>query len=506
MRLLRQIIAAAVMAVGFSTAAMAQSFVLNGVNFDKSAYFTDDELQAVVKPYVGRPITFADLSAMMTALQEAYFKAGIVTVQPILPPQTLDQGVLRVSLLEASLDRVEIEGLERTSPSFLRRTISLAPGEKPNFDQIEQDLRVYELSHDIAPKIAFKPGQTTGTTTAIISGEEPEPLQFTASVDNFGREVTGRERLTLFGRFSSLTGVRDTLTVTAQAAKEAKSLALSYSRPVDDAGGRLVFGASISDASVLTNPTTGVVILSNTRSVSLGYRRPFRIEPNSAWFLDANLSAENSRSTIAGTLFSDVDLYDAYVGVSYQHREIGSSRSFDIGLRFGNAEALGTTSTEGTYAVLTFGAALARQITDSMIFEASLRGQLAPDQNLPVARLFAVGGATSVRGYPVNVKSGDSGLQIRTQISRAQPWNLPGAAQLSVTPFGFADVAYVAPFKPAGGAAPRNEILASVGAGGRLGLGDYASGILMAAVPLRNTQTFKDKGDPQVYFGLDFQF
>lgn len=489
-----------------SKAANAQTFSLNGVTFDQSAYFEEAELQATVAPYVGRPITFQDLSDMIAALQAKYQAAGIVTAQPILPPQTLDNGILHIALVEATIDTVEVDGLERTSPEFLRRTIALVPGEQPDFEQIERDLRIYELTHDIAPQIGFRPGATQGTTTAIISGEEPQPFKLTFSLDNFGRKETGRERATVFGRWASVTGLRDTLTFSLQGAEDANSVSLGYSRPVGSAGGRLVFGASYSDASVLTAPVSGVTVLSKTHSGSIGYRQPFAVTPTSAWFFNTNVQAERSESRVDGVTFSDVELYDLFVGVSYQLREIGRSLSFDVGLRMGDADAFGNSSTEGRYNILSLGGAFAQQVTSDLVLEGSLRGQLAPGENLPVARLFGAGGTNSVRGYPENVVSGDSGLQLRVQLVKSTPYRIPGAGNLGVKPFVFYDGAFVRPYRVAGATLPKDEVLHSAGIGMRVNYRKNLTGLMMMAVPLTNTQTFKDKHDPKFYFGLDYSF
>lgn len=502
MKTLRNHVAGAALAAfcAFTGIAEAQTFTLNGVVFDESAYFTPEELQAVAAPYIGRPIAFDDLSRMMAALQALYTEAGIVTAQPILPAQTLTNKVLRVALLEARIDAVRIEGLERTSPDFLRRTISLQEGERPDYDQIERDLRIYELVHDIAPRIGFAPGAELGTATATISGVEPDPLTVTLSLDNFGREETGRARATLFARYTSLTGLRDTLTATAQKSRDAGSYSLGYSRPVGTQGGRLAFGASISDASIVADPATGLTVLSDTIVLSASYRQPFAITPTDAFFFDLGVQAERSESTIGGAPFTEVDLVDVTATLSWQRREVGRSIGFDIGLRVGVADALGATPTEGAYAILSFGGAYARQVTETLVFEGTLRGQVAPGANLPVARLFGVGGSSSVRGYPLNVQSGDSGVLVRAQILRAEPFVPAAMPRLGVGPFAFLDAAAVYPF---GGG---TETLASVGGGVRLSWDNRISGLVMAAVPLRNTTNFNDRGKPAIYAGLDVSF
>ncbi|UXX84070.1 ShlB/FhaC/HecB family hemolysin secretion/activation protein [Roseovarius pelagicus] len=494
-----------IFAAVLTTPAHAQTFTLRGVSFDDSAYLEDAALQDAAAPYIGRPIGFEDLTQMVAAIQGLYSAAGIITAQVILPPQTLDDGILRISLVEARIDQVEIDGLDRTNPDFLRRTITLVPGQRPDFEQIERDLRIYQLSHDISPKIAFRPGETPGTTTAIISGEEPKPFTFTGSLDNFGQRETGRARATLFARWASVTGVRDTLSFRIQAAEKSKSFVLGYSRPVGTNGGRVVGSLSYSDASVTTSPVNGVTILSDTLSGVLAYRHPIAVTASTAWFFEVGVGSERSKSRVAGVQFSDVSLNEIYGNLSYLLQETGRTFSLNVGLRVGDASALGNTPTEGGYTILNANFSFAKALSDSLLFDVLGRAQVALTDAIPVARLFSAGGVDTVRGYPTNVQSGDSGVSVRLQLAGLEAWQ-PAGRKLRVTPFAFFDAAYIVPFRAAGANVPRDETLASAGAGLRVQYGPAVSGVALFGVPLSNTTNYKDKGDPTIYVGLDYSF
>lgn len=489
----------------FAAPAQAQSFELNGVAFDESAYLEPSALQAAVAPYVGRPIEFEDLTAMVASVQGLYSAAGIVTAQVVLPPQTLTDGILQISLIEASIDRVDVDGLARTDPDFLRRTITLSPGVRPDYEQIERDLRIYQLSHDIAPKIGFKPGRTAGTTTAIISGEEPDALSVTASIDNFGRKETGRIRATVFGRWASVTGVRDTLSFRLQAADRSKSVTAGYSRPVGTRGARLVGSLSYSDASVTTNPLTGITVLSDTTSGSVGYRRPFAVTAGTAWTFEIGIVSENSQSRVGAVQFSDVKLNEVYGTLAYLSEDVGRRLAFDVGVRVGDASALGTALTEGSYRILSAGASYVQALSPSVAVDVAARAQLALSDALPVARLFSAGGIDTVRGYPINIQSGDSGASVRVQLAGLQPWQ-PGNGALQVSPFAFFDAAFIQPYRAPGLTLPRDDTLASVGTGLRIQYDGGLAGALIVGVPLSNTTSFKDEGDPTIYVGLDYTF
>lgn len=138
-----------------------------------------------------------------------------------------------------------------------------------------------------------------------------------------------------------------------------------------------------------------------------------------------------------------------------------------------------------------------------MFFDALLRAQVALTDAVPVARLFSAGGIDTVRGYPMNIQSGDSGVSARLQVAGLKGWQ---ANRLQITPFGFVDAAFVEPYRAPGATRPRDETLVSAGAGLRVQYDRSISGVALIGVPMSNTTNFKDKGDPTVYVGLDYSF
>ena len=79
------------------------SFVLEGVSA-----LPNEEIQAVLKPWVGKEIGFEDLQNACDAIQEHYRKKGY-TVQAILPPQKIAGGVVKIMVTEAKLGKVVVE-------------------------------------------------------------------------------------------------------------------------------------------------------------------------------------------------------------------------------------------------------------------------------------------------------------------------------------------------------------------------------------------------------------
>ena len=506
---MRQVLFAAMLALASllaAGAAAAQSFRIEGVAVEDSAYLERDEIADVTGKYIRRPITFADLQQMLEEINGLYARAGVPTAQAILPPQEVSDGILRVSLVEAEIEAVEFEGLRNTSERFLRRNITLPAGEKPDFDRLERDLRIFDIAHDISPQLRFAPGEAVGSTRAVISADEPQRFAFTASLDNFGRPETGEQRISAFGRWSSVTGVRDSLSFQLQASEGANSVSAGYSRPVGPGGGRVVATLSVAQSSIIGGEFTPVSIVSDSVGGSLSYRRPAWVRPDSHWLLEGGLSFDQTTSSIDGLEFADIELLDLFVTARYNRRLANAVLGFSAGLRIGRAEALGTTETEGDYWLLFGEGTYARPLGERLMFNANLRYQYAQGENLPVARLFTVGGVSTVRGYPNDIRGGDSGVLVNLQVSTREAWSPENMPRWEVSPFAFLDAALVVPYRPDGGIDGEQDFLASVGAGASVGFGESANVLAMVGIPLVETLGFDAPGEPKFYLGLDYSF
>lgn len=80
-----------------------KEFVLDGVKTIPEA-----EVQALLKPWLGVPVTFEDIQRACDAIQNLYREKGY-TVQAIVPPQKMKDGVLRILVTEAKMGKVNVE-------------------------------------------------------------------------------------------------------------------------------------------------------------------------------------------------------------------------------------------------------------------------------------------------------------------------------------------------------------------------------------------------------------
>lgn len=485
--------------------ALSQTFSVDRIEFDESAYLEPEVLDQIAGDYVSRPITLESLNELVDRVQSLYGEAGIVTAQALVPPQTITDGSLRISLVEATIGAVEVDGFPDTDPAFLTNNLTLPIGVRPDYEALERDLRIFDVAHDIAPQLEFAPGEEPETTRVVVTGDPPQRLTITLSADNYGRDETGVARLSAFARYRSVTGVRDTLSAQLTASEGSTALSLGYSRPVGPAGGRVVGSIGYTESQIIAGPFAPVDIESDSATAQLSYRRPFRVEPFSHWFWEAGVAYDRSVSEILGREFSDIALWEVFAEVSREWRTERAAWAISAGVQIGEAEAEGTTETEGRYTILYGDVAYGRPLGQDFVFEGNLRFQYAQDENLPVARLITGGGVGNVRGYPNDVRSGDSGFVANLQVTRTTPWLL-WENRVEVNPFGFVDAAAIVPFRTDGSFDSDQDWLASAGFGATARYGDRAAAVLTVGFPLRETLGFEDTGQPEIYLGVDYRF
>lgn len=502
---LRAALFAAGAVIGLASGAQAQNFSLDGVRFTPSIYLDDAELQATVAPYLDRQITLADVQAMTSDVQRLYTAAGILTARVMLLPQTVTDGVLELTLVEAKIDRLTYEGLDGTDAAFMQRNLSLRAGAAPDYEQLERDLRVFEIVHDFAPHLKFSEGAAFGTVDAIVTGTPPEKNIWVGSVDNYGPVSTGEWRGTLQVNMPNMTGNRDSLFLQAQVSQGAQSIDATYTFPIGGRGGVLYGNANYSMSKIIDGDFAVIDLKSDSLSGTVGYRQPFRIRPQSHWMFDVYATLEQSSSELTALSFQEHDIQEFGAQVSYQLVRNAKSWSASLGIKGGNVDTAETSETEGSYWLAYGTAGHARGLGKNYLLDMALSFQYAYGQNLASPRLFSAGGVTTVRGYPSSVRSGDSGAVLRTQISRWKANDFKGFDG-SWTPFAFLDAGVVVPYRDEGGFEADTDLLASIGGGVRVTIKDNITGVAFVSFPLVETEGFSDVGSPVLSVGLDYTF
>ena len=119
---------------------VVKQFNLTGVNLVPEA-----DVQAVLKPWIDRPITFEELERALNAISELYQKDGWY-VRPQLPAQDIVGGTVTINVIEGKLGEVD-PGISEDMPLLAERvqkfiTARQAKGDPLNMDELSRAITI----------------------------------------------------------------------------------------------------------------------------------------------------------------------------------------------------------------------------------------------------------------------------------------------------------------------------------------------------------------------------
>ena len=486
--------------------AVAQSFELSDVAFNNSVYLDDTALAGVVAPYMNRPLVFEDVAQMMAGVEALYAAEGVVTASVVLQPQEVrDGGVLRLTLIEAQTEAIEYEARTGFQNDLLANVFDAPVNAFPDYDAITEQIRFFQIAYGVVPTVGFAAGQAPASTVQSVGIDAQPQANWRIQLDNYANDSEDRTQLTLSREYFDFSGRLDSLSVSAALTAGGVTISGNYALPVGPYGGKVTTSGSIAQSEVVAGAFAASQL--ETRSLEFGaaYAQPFWVSSDTLYQFQLGLNASNTNSTIAGIDLQDNTLVDLEARLIFARSYARSALSADAGLRFGTATSAEESETDGEFAMAFANAAYERAVTENYAFKVTGRAQLAPDQNLPSGQRFSAGGLASLVGYPDDVRTGDSGLTGRVQLTCVSPCLGDRFATYWPEIYVFADAGVIETFRGDDASVDEEPVLYSVGVGGSM---QVRGAIISAAlgVPLAETTGFEDTGTPRFYAGVSYEF
>lgn len=409
------------------------------------------ELQAAVQPWVGKAITVAQLQEPARAVTNLLKSKGLSLAQAFVPAQNLQNGQLRVQVVEGTLDAgmgvsgVVVKGVQRTDPALVARTIApgAVAGAPLRAAELEKRLILANELPGLTLKASLVPGSKFGTTAVEVTAEEELSKSINVSVDNHGNRYTGDARVSADVELYSPSGKGDQISVGGTASKDAGSFKLAWSLPVAFKDARL--GASLSASqSNMTPQNVNVRFDGQSKQLSLFGQLPLVRRTDAS--VTAQLSVDNKKlsNDFEGMLFDKREINSLSLGFNgafLSSDRLGQSR-WSTALTGGHTRVLNQLEslnprldTQGRFAKLSADYRVSRPLASAgeagkWSWSVRTSGQLhLSGANLDNAEKFQLGGPEGVRGYPVGEASGDSGVLASLEFSRAFPMERVHAAR-----------------------------------------------------------------------------
>jgi len=427
-----------------------QRFQLEG-----SQVFSQAEIDATTKDFLGRDLTFAQLIQAADAITQLYINRGYITTGALIPAdRKIQNGIVPVQVVEGGIAPADIrirfrEGTRhRLNPNFIRQRLALATAKPLNRDRLLDALQLLKLNpviQDLRVELAAgtRPGQS------LLNVEVVEANTFSASLllDNGRSPSVGTFRRQIFATQANLSGLGDSLTLSYGNTDGSNSGDFSYTLPVNARNGTVSINAGLAGSLIIEPPFDFLEIRSRSRYVEATFRQPVIQTPRQELALGFTFSRQESKATIA-----DGEIPFPVPGSDFEgSTRITSLRFFQEWTQRSSAEVLGLRS-QFSFGVPWFDVTNPDQSPGGKYF--AWRGQaqwvrlLQPDMLLvvrgdlqvadrPLVPLeqFGLGGIASVRGYRQDALLTDSGFLLSAEV-RVPVLRIPEIdGLLQVTPF-----------------------------------------------------------------------
>jgi hemolysin activation/secretion protein len=492
---------------------------INRFEFAGNTAFAATELTAVVADYVGRSLTLAEIQAAGQAITQHYQDQGYITSGAFVPPQSVRDGAIRVQIFEGGIEAINVTGVRRLNRSYIRQRVAAAvrsPLNQTDLLNALQRLKRDPLIESIAAELST--GTQVGLNILDLQVMERDAFDIDFSLDNQRSPSVGSDRRQVNFSHGNLTGRGDRLTVGWVNTAGSNSLNnLSYTLPINARNGTLGVSYGRSENSIIEAPFDVLDISSRSRNYQFTYRQPLIQTDSTDLAVSLALSHQDSQTFLG---FDDIGPFPLSLGADengqttvtalrfvqeYSRRsgrDVFALRSqFSLGLDALNSTINPDPIPGSTFASWRLQSQYLRLLAPQTLALLRTDLQLA-DQGLLAAEQFAIGGASTVRGYRQDFRTADNGFfasaELRVPILRIPQW----ATLLQLTPF--ADYGVV--WNSSEFTADDPSTLASVGIGSILSVGDRFSARLDWGIPLIDPQinqnTWQEQG---IHFSVNYR-
>lgn len=402
------------------------------------------EIDAIVAPYQRRDLSLETARKIAQRVTQALVSSGEYLGYAYIPPQTVDNGVLRLEVMLARVEAVRIgqnQSLvsDRVVGRYLAHTTDMASARS----QIEQ-LKTLPGIDSVVPILSS--GQTPGGTLVTLQVTPSERVEGLFLADNAGSQISGRNRLGAQVIVNSPLGLGDRFQLIGYAAP-------SFAQFNHDSDfGRITIGRVSYDLPVDTQGTRIGMAVSRVDYTLGGFYRELGAGHANVFGLYASRPLLRARmhNLNVGATFDIKEMRDEFVGDVNKRSAIvlggqldGSGQSAVKGLptiveyqagfyggRLQNPDPFYGSTTHGHFFKATQNVKVTQLVGAGVYAELSANAQQA-SRNLDGAEKMVLAGPAAVRAYSTDSASVDTG----TIASATLNWAVPKSNGLIVKAF-----------------------------------------------------------------------
>lgn len=404
--------------------------LLRAVQFEGNTVFSDEELLAVAKPYLGRAVTLTELEALRQAFTEHYINNGYVNSGAILPDQTFSNGVLRFRIIEGVLSAIKVSGSGWLNPNYVSDRLRLGATGPLNFNDLQERFQML-LTDPLIERMygQLLPGERPGESIFEVKVVRERPYQLTLGFDNHRPPSVGAEEGHLSGWVRNLTSWGDEWNMDVIYSDGSLAGGGGVTLPLTAYDTRAHFDFNLSRTVVVEQPLDDLDIKSRYRGYNFALIQPLYQSFRHNLTFGSTLSIRQNRMELLGFNFpfsaGDNDHGRSQStavrnSLEYTYRDetqaLALRSTLSVGVHAFGATWWNNRQPDSDFVSWLNQVQYARQILDNgtqLLFTSSV--QWSNDTLLPLER-YALGGSYGVRGYRENELVRDKGYLVSAEI------------------------------------------------------------------------------------------
>ena len=474
-----------------------ERFDIDRFNVEGNTLLAADELEELLKPFVGKGREYGDVQRALEALELRYRERGYSAVQVHVPEQELG-GTVKLSVLESSIRRIRVQGGEFFDEANVRNALpGLREGGYPNAVAISENVQLANENPARQLDVVLKGTDEEGLVDVAVNVTDSNPQKFSLTLDNTGNNATGQHRIGLGYQHANLFNRDHVMSVNYATAVEKSSqvsiYSLSYRLPLYRLGDSIDVIVAKSDVDAGASETVAGPLAFSGKGDIYGLRYNWLLRRQGEYshrvVFGLDLKSFENTCTIGGVAViggapacgpAGVDVGIRPISATYsgQWAGLGSQTDFSLaysqnwpGTSNGNAASIsaarpspaGGPGAPAAYRLYRLSGSHFMGFGEDWQFRAAASAQYTRDA-LISGEQFGIAGSTAVRGFSEREVARDTGFFTNFEIYTPNLGAKVGLDGSSVRLLGFYDMGY-ATNNPLDGENKQKSAISSTGLG-----------------------------------------
>jgi hemolysin activation/secretion protein len=412
--------------LNLTTTAIAQTLPIDRVELLGNTVLAAEDLAPILQPLQDQNVTPEQITAAAEAITQLYISQGYITSFAEFDPQNIVAGVAQIQAIEGELEGIEITGIVKTKPDYVRSRLALGITQPFNANRMEDRLRLLQadpIFSDVNSRL--RPGNAAGKSLLIVEVTEAKQFSGSVSADNYSPVSVGSERFGTDLIYRNLTGIGDAIAASYHRSTTGGSnlYDVNYSIPINPMQGTIALRYAFSNYRITEPDFAALNINGSSNLYDIVYRQPLIRKSNEEFDLSLGFTHQTGQTFLFENLATPFGIGPDENGVSttsvfrfgqdYTHRDNNGAWSWRSQFKLGVDlfDATFFTTPDASFFSWSGQAQRVQLLGSDTLLITSLDTQLSADPLL-ASQQFTIGGGQSLRGFRQNVRSGDNGIKL----------------------------------------------------------------------------------------------